>query len=80
MLTHIMFPVKKNFESSHYGATRNQRPQWNAGMEVQSLAWHGGLKTQCCCSCSIGHNYGSDLIFGLGTPYAKRQPKKNKKL
>jgi len=29
-------------------------------------------------SCNIGHDWGSDLIPGLGTPYASGQPKKRK--
>lgn len=26
-----------------------------------------GLRTGCCCSCSIGHSYSLDSITGLGT-------------
>jgi len=33
--------------------------------------WH-------CRSCDLGHNYGSDLMPGLGTPYAVGRPKKKK--
>ena len=51
----------------------------NAGMQVQSLARHSGLRIQHCHSCSLGHNYGLDLIPGLGTPYVAGQPKKGGK-
>ena len=27
---------------------------------VQSLAWHDGLRIQCCCSGGVGHRYGSE--------------------
>ena len=40
----------------------------NAGMQVRSLAWYSGLQIWCRCSCVLGHNYGLDLIPGLGTP------------
>ena len=50
----------------------------STGMQVQSLAWHSGLRIQDCHSCGIGGNWISDLISGLGTPYAMRQPKKEK--
>ena len=29
-----------------------------------------------CCSCGVGHNCGSDLIPGPGTPYAMEKEKK----
>lgn len=51
-----------------------QWDQWhlcNARMQVQS--GHQGLKNLVLLSC------GSDLILGLGTPYAVGQPKKKKK-
>ena len=47
-----------------------------AGTQVPSPAWHSGLRIQHCHSCSLGHDYGSDLILGLGTPYAMGWPKK----
>ena len=53
----------------HLGSTRTQ---------VQSLVWHSGLRIWHCCTCGLGHNFGSDLIPGLGTPYASGQPKKRK--
>ena len=43
-----------------------------------SLAWCSGLKIPRCGSCGIGHNCGSDLISGPGTPYATEWPKKKK--
>ena len=56
--------------------------QWD--MQLWDAGWfpqpgHGGLRIQHCCSCDIGHNCGSDLIPGLGTPYAMEWPKKKKK-
>ena len=30
-------------------------------------------------SCRVGHNYGSDLIPGPGTPYTVEQPQKKEK-
>ena len=51
----------------------------SAGTQVQSPAWHSALRIQCCCSCGLGGNCGSDLIPGLVTPYAAGQPKKKKK-
>ena len=52
---------------------------WSFGMQIQSPAWQSGLRIPCCCSCSKGHNCGSYLIPGLGTPYVTGWPKKKKK-
>lgn len=52
---------------------------WNAGMQDQFQARHSGLSIQCCQSCSIGRNYGLDMIIGQGTPYAVGQPNKQTK-
>ena len=46
---------------------------------VQSPTWHNELRIQCCHSCGIGCNYGSDLIPGPGTPYATGCPKRKRK-
>ena len=59
-----------------------QWDQWHlysAGTQVQSLAWHGGLRIPSCRSCGIGCNCGLDLILSLGIPYALGQPKKERK-
>ena len=45
----------------------------STGMQVKSLAQHGGLRVQDCRSCDL------DLIPGPGTPYAEGQPKKKEK-
>jgi len=45
----------------------------STGTQVQSLARHRGLRSQCCHSCS------SNLILGLETPHAAWQQKKKKK-
>lgn len=42
-------------------------------------AWHSGERIWCCCSHSIGHNCGSHLISGPGSPYSTRWPEKEKK-
>ena len=52
---------------------RDRQCLGSAGMQVQSLARHSGLRIQCCCS------FGSDLIPGLETPYATGWPRKGKK-
>ena len=35
--------------------------------QFQSLAWHSGLKIQCCYNCGVDCSYSSDLIPSLGT-------------
>ena len=60
-----------------------QRDQWHLcsnGTQVQSLALHSGLRIWHYCSCSIRRNCSSDLIPDPGTPYAKGQTKKKKKV
>ena len=52
---------------------------WSAGIEVPFPTWNSGLRKLQCHSCGVGHNYGSDLIPGLGTPYAPVWPKKKKR-
>ena len=47
---------------------------WDAG---SSLARHSGLRIQH--TCGLGHNCGSDVIPGPGTPYAPGAKKKKKK-
>ena len=40
-------------------------------------AWiHIGVRIQHYCSCDLGHNSNSNLIPGLGTPYAKKGKRK----
>ena len=51
----------------------------NARRQVQSLAWHSGLRMHCCRSYNIGCNCGLDLIPGPEIPYALGQPKKKEK-
>ena len=60
-------------------AQRDQRRLGSAGTLVCSLAQHSRSTIQCCPSCGLGHNYGSDMIPGLETPYALGWPKKEKK-
>ena len=56
-------------------AQRDWQCLWSAGMLVQSLVQHSGLRIRHCHSCSVGGNCGSDRIPGLGNLYAERQPK-----
>ena len=51
----------------------------STGTQVRSPARHSGLRIRGCQSWGLGHNYGSDLIPGLGTPYDAEWPKKEKK-
>ena len=48
-------------------------------MQVQSLAWHSGLRIWHCHNCGVDYNCSSDLIPGPGTPYAMGQLKKKEK-
>lgn len=50
----------------------------SCGAKVQSQAPHSALRVQHCHNCSIGHNYSSDMIHSLGTPYAMGWPKNKK--
>ena len=63
--------------SSPCGAT--ELNLWSARTQVQSLAWHSGLRILCCCHCGIGSNGSLHLIPGLGTPCAMGQAGKKKK-
>ena len=47
-------------------------------MQVRCPAWHRGLRSRCCHSCGLGHNCASNLLPGLGKPYALGQRKKQK--
>lgn len=60
-------------------AQRDQRCLGNNGVQVLSLARHSGLRIWHCHTCGFGHNCGSDLIPGPGTPYTMGWPKKKKK-
>ena len=55
---------------------QDQQHLGSKGMQVRPSAHHRGLKSQHCCSCSIGHKCGSDLIPGLGIPLAAGWPQK----
>ena len=55
----------------------DRRHLGSIGTQVQSLAHNSGLRMQHCHSCSLGGNCGSDLIPGLGTPYAMGWERKN---
>ena len=56
----------------------DQQHLWSAGMQVRSPAWHSGLRIPHCHRYGLDHNCSSDLIPGLGTPYAMGWPKKEK--
>ena len=56
----------------------------SVALRAQPLAQHGGLKIPCChcCSCGVGHSYGSDSVPGPGTSICqgcsqKKQTKQN---
>ena len=70
------FLFKKIFFGVPSVSQWDQQCLGSAGMQVQSLIWHSGLRIQQCHSCGLGHNCGSDLIPDSGPPYASRQPKK----
>ena len=55
------------------------RSMLGAGMQVLSLPLNSGLRILCCHSCSLCHEYSSDLILGQGAPCATGRPKKKKK-
>ena len=48
----------------------------STGRQVPFLARHSGLRIRHYRSYGLGGNCGSDLIPGLGTPYALGRPKK----
>ena len=50
----------------------------STGTQVPSLAQHSRLRIQHCRRCGFGHDVGSDLIPGLGTPDVVGWPKKKK--
>lgn len=50
-----------------------QQDQWLSivlGHDTGLIAQYSGLSVWCCHNCSIGHNCGSDIIPGLGPPFA----------
>ena len=74
-----VFIIKKKIIGFLVVVQWDQQCFWSAGTQVQSPARNSGLRKRCCHSCTIGHNCGSDLSHGLGTPYAMGWPKKKKK-
>ena len=59
-----------------------QQDQWclrSARMQAQPPTWQSGLKIQCCLSCSIACNSGSDLIpnWELHRPQGGQKKKKD---
>ena len=79
-LSGLLFSFKKCFRGVPAVVEQGWQCLGNAGMGMQipSLAQHSGLRIWHCCSCSLGCSCGSDLIPGLGIPYAVWQPKKKK--
>ena len=53
----------------------NQWCLWSSGMQVQSPAWHSGLRIWHCCSFSLILNSSLDLIPGPGSACAEGWPK-----
>ena len=57
-------------ESVHLGCT---------GTQVRSPHRHSGLRIQCCCSCGLGQNGGSDLTPGPRAPHAMGSQKRKER-
>ena len=76
MCQNHIFKVPAGVPTMAHGA---QRCLCSAGTQVPSQAWHSGLKIWCSHNHSTGHNWDSDLIPSLGTPYTVGLPKKKKK-
>ena len=75
----FFFPPKRVVVGVPAVAQRDWLGLCSTGMQVRSPAQHSGLRFQHCHSCGIGCNCGSDMIPGLGTPYAVGWPEKEKK-
>ena len=75
--------MTKNKICQHVVPAVAQWNQWclcSTRIQVWSQAPHSGLKDPALLQASaLGHNCGSDLIPGLGTPYIMGWPKKEKK-
>ena len=73
------------FRSSSCAAVGLRIQLVSVEVPVRSLAWNGGLKIPCCCSCGVGCSSGLDSIPGPGTSISpgdgwKRKKKKERKL
>lgn len=49
----------------------------STGTQVPFPTQHSRLRTCCCHSCGLDHNYHKDLIPGPGTPHDTGRPKKS---
>ena len=58
---------------------RDRQRLGSPGTQVQSSAWHSGLRIWGCRSCNFSLECSLDLIPGLGIPQAAGQPKKKEK-
>ena len=78
---HVCVEPKIWHQSTYLGVPSVVQRDWwhlcSTSMQVPFLAQHGGIWH--CCSCGVGRNCGSELIPGLGTPYAVRWPKNQTK-
>ena len=63
-------PTLAQWDQQHLGST---------GTQVQSLAMAQWIKDWCCYSCALDPDCGSDLIPGLGIPYASEWLKMERK-
>ena len=82
--SHQLHPPTKNLlsQSEYRGDLAvAQWGQWylgSAGAQVRFPARHSGLTIWCCHSCGLGHSCSSEVIPGLGAPYAEGQPQNSK--
>lgn len=74
----IFYSIKTMMEFLLH-ATDQWRLCSNRTTQVQPQPGTGGPRIWLCHRCSLSCKCGSDLILGLGTPYATGLPKKGKK-
>ena len=70
--------IKTSYKSSHSGAM-GSAAFGNSETWVGYPAQHSRLRIWSCHGCSFSHDWGWDLIPGLGAPYARRAAKNGKK-
>ena len=75
----FIFLLKRDFYGVPTVAHWDQRHLGSTGTQVQSLAWHSGLRIRRCRSCGLVCSCSLDLITGPGTPYAEGSLKRKKK-
>ena len=77
---HLLTYIKKQkYMGVSSVVQRDQQCFWSAGLWVWSLARQSRIRIQGCHSYGVGCSWDSDLIPGLGTPYALGAKKEKKK-